>query len=63
MRSMQREWVVQNAAMILYAAGMAPSISAGVPMAQHILETGAAAAKLSELAKPTPRADHKESAA
>lgn len=62
-RSMQREWVVQNAAMILYAAGMAPSISAGVPMAQHILETGAAAAKLSELAKPTPRADHKESAA
>lgn len=54
-RGTQRDWVVLNAAMLLYAAGKAPSISAGVPLAQHVLESGAAAQKLDELvssAKP-----------
>lgn len=60
-RNVQRAWVVQNAAMILYAAGMTPSISAAVPMALHTLESGAAAAKLNELAGSS--ADRKESAA
>ena len=46
----QREWVVMNAAMLLYAAGKVTSISAGVPMAQGILDSGAAAHKLAELA-------------
>jgi anthranilate phosphoribosyltransferase len=46
----QRDWVVLNAAMLLYAAGKASSISAGVPLAQQTLDSGAAAQKLSELA-------------
>ena len=46
----QRDWVVLNAAMLLYAAGKAVSISAGVPLALQSLESGAAARKLAELA-------------
>lgn len=44
-----RDWVVLNAAMLLYAAGKAPSITAGIPVAQQALESGAAAKKLEEL--------------
>lgn len=43
------DWVVQNAAMLLYAAGRVPSISAGVPLAQQAIDSGAAAHKLAEL--------------
>jgi anthranilate phosphoribosyltransferase len=44
-----RDWVIQNAAMLLHGAGIAPSISAGVPLAQRTIESGAAARKLQEL--------------
>ena len=44
-----RDWVIQNAAMLLHGAGVAPSISAGVPLAQRSIESGAAARKLQEL--------------
>ncbi len=49
-RGGQRDWVVLNAAMLLYAAGKAQSITAGVPLAQQALDSGAAARKLDELA-------------
>jgi len=39
-----------NAAMLLYAAGKAPSISAAIPLATRAVESGAAARKLEELA-------------
>ena len=45
-----RDWVVYNAAMLLYAAGKAHSIAEGVPLAQRSLESGAAAQKLADLA-------------
>jgi anthranilate phosphoribosyltransferase len=44
-----RDWVMMNAAMLLYAAGKASSISAGVPLAQQALDSGAAARKLDDL--------------
>ena len=44
-----RDWVTLNAAMLLYAAGKASSISAGVPLAQQTLDSGAAARKLDDL--------------
>jgi len=47
-----RNWVVENAALLLYASGKAPSIPAGAPLAQQALESGAAARKLDELAAP-----------
>jgi anthranilate phosphoribosyltransferase len=48
-RGGQRDWVVLNAAMLLYAGGRAVSISAGVPLAKQALDSGAAAQKLAEL--------------
>lgn len=50
-----RDWVVLNAAMLLYAAGKAASISAAVPLAQQALDSGAAARKLAELAHSDER--------
>ncbi len=47
-----RDWVVYNAAMFLYAAGLAHSIAEGIPLAQRSLESGAAAQKLADLASP-----------
>ena len=44
-----RDWALYNAAMLLYAAGQAHSIAAGVPLAQQTLVSGAAAQKLNEL--------------
>lgn len=44
-----RDWVLLNAAMLLYAAGKALSISAGLPLAEQALTSGAAARKLEEL--------------
>lgn len=46
------DWVVMNAAAILYAAGKAGSIRAAVPLAQEALQSGAAKNKLAELAQP-----------
>jgi anthranilate phosphoribosyltransferase len=45
----QRDWVVLNAAMLLYAAGKAPSIRAAVPQAAEAIGSGAAARKLKEV--------------
>lgn len=45
----QRDWIVLNAAMLLYAAGKGPSISSCVPVAHQTIESGAAARKLAEL--------------
>jgi len=44
-----RDWTLYNAALLLYAAGQAPSIAASVPLAQQTLESGVAAKKLKEL--------------
>ena len=49
-RGGQQDWVILNAAMLLYAAGKASTFAAGVPFAREALESGAAAQKLSELA-------------
>jgi len=45
-----RDWVVYNAALLLYAGSKASSIAAGVPLAIHSLESGAARKKLASLA-------------
>ena len=45
----QRDWVLMNAAMILYAGGKAASIRAALPLAQEALASGAAKKKLAEL--------------
>jgi anthranilate phosphoribosyltransferase len=49
-RGGQRDWVLLNAALLLYAAGKAASISAGAKLAQQTLDSGAASKKLAELA-------------
>lgn len=50
----QTNWVILNAALLLYASGMAPSVKAGVPMATHTIASGKAAAKLRELGSLSP---------
>lgn len=45
-----RDWVVLNAALLLYAAGQATSLLTGAKLAQQVLESGAAAKKLGEVA-------------
>ncbi len=49
LRGPQRDWVVANAALLIYAAGLSASISAAVPTAQQTIETGAAGRTLSLL--------------
>ncbi|MSQ77310.1 MAG: anthranilate phosphoribosyltransferase [Nitrospiraceae bacterium] len=49
-RGGQRDWVLLNAALFLYAAGKAVSVQAGAKLAQQALDSGAAARKLNELA-------------
>ncbi len=49
LRGGQRDWIVLNAAMLLYAAGKGPSIASCVPVAHQTIESGAAARKLAEL--------------
>ncbi|MFO0733962.1 MAG: hypothetical protein U0231_07690 [Nitrospiraceae bacterium] len=44
-----RDWVLLNAAMLLYAAGKGTSIAGGVATARRIIESGQAAAKFAEL--------------
>jgi anthranilate phosphoribosyltransferase len=46
-----KDWVLINAAMLLYAAGKGPSLTACLPGARAALEGGAAARKLEELAQ------------
>jgi anthranilate phosphoribosyltransferase len=44
-----RDWVLLNAALLIYAGGKTPSISAAVAPAQQALDSGAAAQKLADL--------------
>lgn len=53
-RGGQRDWVLLNAAMLLYASGKATSFAAGAKQAQQALDSGDAAKKLSELATEVP---------
>jgi anthranilate phosphoribosyltransferase len=47
----QKDWVLMNAAMLLYAAGKGMSLSACFPAARAVLDGGAAAGKLDELVR------------
>jgi len=53
-RGGQRDWVLLNAALLLYASGKATSVLDGAKLAQQALDSGAAAKKLSELATEVP---------
>lgn len=53
-RGGQRDWVLLNAAMLLYASGKAASFAAGAKLAQQVLDSGDAAKKLAELATEVP---------
>lgn len=44
-----RDWVVLNAAMLLYGSGVTPSMAAGVPLANQVIDRGAARDKLRAL--------------
>jgi anthranilate phosphoribosyltransferase len=46
-----RDWVVLNAALLLYAAGKGPSIAACVPLARRAIDEGTAARKLEALSQ------------
>jgi anthranilate phosphoribosyltransferase len=46
-----KDWMLLNAAMLLYAAGKGPSIASCVPPAKQALESGAAARKLAALSE------------
>ncbi len=48
-RGGKQDWVVMNAAAILYTGGKASSIRAAIPLAQETLASGAAKKKLQEL--------------
>ncbi len=48
----QKDWMLLNAAMLLYAAGKGPSIAGCLGTARRALESGQASAKLAELAAP-----------
>lgn len=51
LRGGRQDWVVMNAAAILYVGGKAPSIRAAVPLAKQTLQSGAAMKKLLEAAQ------------
>jgi len=42
LRGDQRAWVISNAALLIYAAGLAPSLAQGTPLAQDVLDSGKA---------------------
>ena len=46
-----RDWVLLNAAMLLYAAGKESSIASCLPLAKRAIEDGSAARKLEDLAR------------
>src|SRR2546425_9280983 len=45
----QRDWMLMNAALILYAGGKPATLRAALPLAQESLASGAAKKKLGEL--------------
>ena len=45
----QKDWVMMNAAMLLYAVGKGSSLAACVPLAKAAIDGGAAARKLEDL--------------
>ncbi|MCA9461133.1 MAG: anthranilate phosphoribosyltransferase [Nitrospira sp.] len=47
----QRAWVIFNAALLIYAAGVAPSLAQATPLAVHALDSGKAGALLQSMAK------------
>jgi anthranilate phosphoribosyltransferase len=47
----QRDWVLLNAALLLYAAGNGPSLADCMPLARRAIENGAAARKLEALSQ------------
>ena len=49
LRGDQRAWVISNAALLIYAAGLAPSLVKATPLAQDILDSGKASAFLDNL--------------
>jgi len=49
LRGDQRTWVISNAALLIYAAGLTPSLAKGSPLAQDILDSGKAGAFLDNL--------------
>ncbi len=53
-RGDQRAWVIQNAALYIYAAGLAPSWVQAAPLAQEALDSGQASAFLQSLTKSSP---------
>jgi anthranilate phosphoribosyltransferase len=56
LRGGPRDWVVQNAGFLLYAAGLTPTIAAAVPLAAKTIDSGAAAEKLAEITSAHPEA-------
>ncbi len=50
-RGAPRDWIVMNAAMLVYASGKASSSAEALPLALRALDSGAAAQKLLELAE------------
>jgi anthranilate phosphoribosyltransferase len=42
LRGDQRAWVILNAALFIYAAGLAPSLAKATPLAHDMLESGKA---------------------
>jgi anthranilate phosphoribosyltransferase len=53
-RGGQRDWVLLNAAMLLYASGKATTFAGGAKLAQQALDSGDAGKKLAELATEVP---------
>jgi anthranilate phosphoribosyltransferase len=53
-RGDQRAWVIVNAALLMYAAGLASSLAQATPLAQDTLDSGKAAAFLTELVQGRP---------
>ncbi|MDH5585212.1 MAG: hypothetical protein OEZ57_13855 [Nitrospirota bacterium] len=58
LRGDQRAWVILNAALFIYAAGLAPSLAKATPLAHDMLDSGKAAAfyhnLVNDAARPTP---------
>jgi anthranilate phosphoribosyltransferase len=50
-RGDQRAWVIVNAALLLYAAGLAPSLAQATPLAQDTLDSGKAGTFLTTLSQ------------
>jgi anthranilate phosphoribosyltransferase len=50
-RGDQRAWAIVNAALLMYAAGLAPSLAQATPLAQDTLDSGKAGAFLTALVK------------